>query len=86
MCSEHVTVLLRETVESLEVNPNGVYVDMTLGRGGHSSLILSKLSFHGKLIGIDQDAEAIAKSKARLSKHGKKVYLFQTNFVNFEDF
>ena len=53
MCSEHTTVLLKETVEALEVKPDGVYVDMTLGRGGHSSLILSKLSFKGKLIGID---------------------------------
>ena len=85
MCSEHVTVLLKETVDALEVKPAGVYVDMTLGRGGHSSLILSKLSFNGKLIGIDQDAEAIVKTKARLEKHGKKAYLFQTNFVNFED-
>lgn len=85
MCSEHVTVLLKETVDALEVKPAGVYVDMTLGRGGHSSLILSKLSFNGKLIGIDQDVEAIVKTKARLEKHGKKAYLFQTNFVNFED-
>ena len=84
MCSEHITVLLKETVESLEVKPDGTYVDMTLGRGGHSSLILSKLSFKGKLIGIDQDANAIEKSKNRLEKHGKKAYLFQTNFVNFD--
>lgn len=85
MCSEHITVLLKETVEALEVKPDGVYVDMTLGRGGHSSLILSKLSFKGKLIGIDQDAEAIKKTKARLEKQNKKAYLFQTNFVNFDD-
>ena len=85
MCSEHKTVLLKETVEALEVKPDGVYVDMTLGRGGHSSLILSKLSFKGKLIGIDQDPEAIAKTKVRLEKQGKKAYLFQTNFINFED-
>ena len=84
MSNEHITVLLQETVEALEVKPDGTYVDMTLGRGGHSSLILSKLSFHGKLIGIDQDAEAIAKTKVRLEKHGKKAYLFQTNFMNFD--
>ena len=84
MCSEHTTVLLKETVEALEVKPDGVYVDMTLGRGGHSSLILSKLSFKGKLIGIDQDPEAIAKTKVRLDKQNKKAYLFQTNFVNFD--
>ena len=84
MCSEHTTVLLKETVEALEVKPDGVYVDMTLGRGGHSSLILSKLSFKGKLIGIDQDPEAIAKTKVRLEKQNKKAYLFQTNFVNFD--
>lgn len=85
MSNEHITVLLKETVDALEVKPDGTYVDMTLGRGGHSSLILSKLSFHGRLIGIDQDAEAIAKTKVRLEKHGKKAYLFQTNFVNFND-
>lgn len=85
MCSEHVTVLLHETVDSLNINPDGIYVDMTLGRGGHSSLVLSKLSYHGALIGIDQDADAIAKTKARLDKQGKKNYLFQTNFINFEN-
>lgn len=83
MCSEHVTVLLRETVDALDVKPNGTYVDMTLGRGGHSSLILSKLSMYGRLIGIDQDIDAINKTKSRLEKQGKKVYLFQTNFQNF---
>lgn len=85
MCNEHVTVLLHETVDSLNINPDGIYVDMTLGRGGHSSLVLSKLSYHGALIGIDQDADAIAKTKARLDKQGKKNYLFQTNFINFEN-
>lgn len=85
MSNEHITVLLKETVDALEVKPDGTYVDMTLGRGGHSSLILSKLSFRGRLIGIDQDAEAIGKTKVRLEKHGKKAYLFQTNFVNFND-
>ena len=83
MCSEHVTVLLRETVDALDVKPDGTYVDMTLGRGGHSSLILSKLSMYGKLIGIDQDIDAINKTKTRLEKQGKRVYLFQTNFQNF---
>lgn len=86
MCKQdHVTVLLNETVELLNVKEDGIYMDMTLGRGGHSSLILSKLSFNGMLVGIDQDEEAITKTKARLDKHGKRAYLFNSNFEDFHD-
>lgn len=83
MCNEHISVLLNETIDLLNVNPDGIYLDMTLGRGGHSSLLLSKLSFKGLLIGIDQDEEAITKSKSRLEKQQKKFFLFNSNFSEF---
>ncbi len=60
----HATVLLNEAVEALEVKPEGVYVDCTFGRGGHSRLILSKLGAHGKLIAFDKDPMAIAAGQA----------------------
>ncbi len=58
--SEHITVLLNEAVDALVVDPDGLYVDGTFGRGGHSRLILSRLSEQGRLIGIDKDPRAIA--------------------------
>ena len=57
---EHITVLLNEAVEALVANPDGVYIDGTFGRGGHSRLILQNLTDHGRLIGIDKDPRAIA--------------------------
>jgi len=56
----HTTVLLREAVEALDIQPDGTYVDATFGRGGHSRLILSKLSPKGRLIAFDKDLDAIA--------------------------
>ncbi len=58
--SEHITVLLHEAVDGLVIDADGLYVDCTFGRGGHSQLILDKLSEHGRLIGIDKDPRAIA--------------------------
>jgi len=55
---KHIPVLLNETIEGLNVKPDGLYLDLTIGRGGHSSVILSKLKT-GHLIGFDQDDEAI---------------------------
>ncbi len=57
---KHITVLLNEAVDSLVQNPNGIYVDCTFGRGGHSALILDRLGPQGRLIAIDKDPEAIA--------------------------
>lgn len=59
----HITVLLNEAVDGLSINPDGVYVDCTFGRGGHSRLILSKLSEKGRLFAIDRDPLAIAAAK-----------------------
>lgn len=60
--SQHITVLLHEAVDALITNPDGFYVDGTFGRGGHSSLIVSKLGPAGKLLAIDKDLAAIAKA------------------------
>ncbi|WDD98465.1 16S rRNA (cytosine(1402)-N(4))-methyltransferase RsmH [Thalassomonas actiniarum] len=60
MDNTHISVLLEEAVSGLEINPDGCYIDCTFGRGGHSGLILSKLSEKGRLIAIDRDVTAIA--------------------------
>ena len=60
---EHITVLLHEAVNGLALKENGIYIDGTFGRGGHSRLILSKLSSNGRLIGIDRDPRAIAEAQ-----------------------
>ena len=77
----HYSVLLNETVDSLNINPDGVYVDCTLGGAGHSNLIASRLSEKGRLIGIDRDEFALGKAKERLAKYGEKIVLLHTNFV-----
>lgn len=78
----HYSVLLNETVDSLNINPDGVYVDCTLGGAGHSNLIASRLSEKGRLIGIDRDEFALGKAKERLSKYGDRIVLLHTNFVD----
>ncbi|MGL5726658.1 MAG: 16S rRNA (cytosine(1402)-N(4))-methyltransferase, partial [Plesiomonas sp.] len=60
---QHVTVLLHEAVEGLAIRPDGIYIDGTFGRGGHSRLILSKLGPEGRLIAIDRDLRAIAEAQ-----------------------
>jgi 16S rRNA (cytosine1402-N4)-methyltransferase len=60
---KHITVLLHEAVEGLSIDPNGIYVDGTFGRGGHSRLILSKLGPNGRLFAIDRDPRAIAEAQ-----------------------
>lgn len=61
---KHITVLLHEAVDGLNINPNGIYIDGTFGRGGHSRLILSKLAASGRLISIDRDPRAIAEAQS----------------------
>ena len=63
---KHISVLLNESVDALNINPDGVYADATLGGGGHSELILKRLSPKGLHIGIDRDTEAISAAKERL--------------------
>ena len=78
----HYSVLLNETVDSLNIKPDGVYVDCTLGGAGHSNLIASRLSEKGRLIGIDRDEFALGKAKERLSKYGDRIVLLHANFVD----
>ena len=81
----HIPVLLNEVIEGLNIKSNGIYVDLTLGRAGHSSVILSKLDKDGLLIGVDQDNEAIENSNKRLEKIASNYKLVKSNFVNFEE-
>ena len=69
----HQSVLLAETIDSLMIKPDGIYTDGTLGGGGHSEAILERLGDGGRLIGFDQDADAIHAAGERLSRFGSKV-------------
>jgi 16S rRNA (cytosine1402-N4)-methyltransferase len=75
----HVPVLLDEVLEWLDVKPDGTYIDATLGAGGHSAAIASRLT-SGKLISLDQDAQAIALAAERLTKFGTTVRLVESSF------
>ena len=76
---KHVSVLLNECIEALNIKPDGVYVDGTLGLGGHSSEIAKRLTT-GLLIGIDRDETAIERAGARLAPFGERVKLVHGNF------
>lgn len=82
---EHTTVLLQEAVDGLNIQPDGIYVDCTLGGAGHSSLILSKLSEKGKLFAFDQDETAIAHAKVLLAEYGDKITIIKSNFANLKE-
>ena len=81
---KHISVLLNETIEGLNIKDDGIYVDMTLGYGGHSSEVLKRLK-SGKLIAFDQDSEAIKYSNERLSKISSNYQIVHSNFVNLKD-
>ncbi len=78
----HLPVLLKQTVDYLLTNPDGIYVDGTVGGGGHALQILSRLGEGGHLITVDQDPEAIQAAKRRLSPFGEKVSFHLTGFQN----
>ena len=82
MTFNHKSVLLNETIESLNIQPDGIYVDGTLGGAGHSSEICRRLGTNGRLIGIDQDGDAIAAASERLKEFGDKVTIVRDNYVN----
>ena len=82
---KHITVLLEESVNMLNVKPDGIYVDGTLGGGGHSELILKRLSEKGKLIGIDRDMTAICAAGERLKKYGDRFISVHDNFKNIKN-
>ena len=78
----HTSVLLQETIDGLNIRPDGVYVDGTLGGGGHSYEIASRLSGRGQLIGIDQDEAAITAAGERLKEFGDRVIIVRSNYRN----
>ena len=81
----HKSVLLDETIEKLNIKPDGIYVDGTLGGGGHSYEIASKLSVKGRLIGIDQDADAIVAATERLKPFADRVTIVRNNYTNIDE-
>lgn len=83
--TEHIPVLLNEAIEYLNIKPSGTYVDLTLGRAGHSSEILKKLTDGGRLIGIDKDEVAINESTSTLSKIGNNFVVVRNDFRNFKE-
>ncbi|MFS0782403.1 16S rRNA (cytosine(1402)-N(4))-methyltransferase RsmH [Bacillus sp. 1P06AnD] len=82
---KHITVLLKETVDGLNIKPDGVYVDCTLGGAGHSEYLLSQLSDKGKLYAFDQDETAIENAKVKLEKYSGRVEFIQSNFTYIEE-
>lgn len=82
---EHVSVLLSETVAGLRIKPDGIYLDGTLGGGGHSYEIAKRLLDGGRLIGIDQDEDAIQAAGERLSPFGERVTVVRDNYRNFKN-
>ena len=80
MAFQHTSVLLEETVDGLAVKPDGIYVDATLGGGGHAFEVCSRLSGKGRFIGIDQDAAAIEAAGERLKDFGEKVTIIRSNY------
>lgn len=82
MIFEHKSVLLEETIDSLNVKPGGVYVDGTLGGGGHALEVCRRLGEKGRLIGIDQDEDAISAARERLKGFEEKVTIVKSNYEN----
>ena len=81
----HKSVLLYETVDSLNIKPDGIYVDGTLGGGGHAFEVASRLGENGRLIGIDQDADAIKAATERLTPFKEKVTIVRSNYRNIRE-
>ena len=81
---KHYSVLLSETIEQLNVKPDGIYVDGTLGGGGHAYEVCSRLSNKGRFIGIDQDEAAIEAAGARLSDFGERVTIVRSNYCDMK--
>ena len=82
---DHTTVLLKETVDGLNINPDGIYVDCTLGGAGHSEYLVKQLSPQGRLICFDQDTIAIENAKIRLADYLDRVTFVHSNFRHLKD-
>lgn len=81
----HVSVLLDEVIEGLNIKPDGIYVDGTLGGAGHSSEVAKRLTEGGRLIGIDRDESAIAAASKRLEPYKDRVTIVRDNYLNTLD-
>lgn len=81
---KHTSVLLEECIDNLKINPDGIYVDGTLGGGGHSSRICEHLSERGTLIGIDRDQDALAAASARLEQYPCRKLFVQSNYSDIK--
>ena len=80
----HISVLLNESIDGLNIKEDGIYVDCTLGRGGHSCEILKRIKRGGYLFAFDQDKDAINTSKKRLEEIGNNFTIINSNFVNIK--
>jgi len=81
---KHYSVMLGETLEHLNIQPDGIYVDGTLGGGGHALEVVKRLGAKGSFYGIDQDDAAIAAAGARLSGYTDKITLIRSNYCNMK--
>ena len=81
----HKSILLDEVIENLNIREDGCYVDGTLGGAGHSYQICTHLGEKGRLVGIDQDADAIQAATKRLEPYKDKVSIVRSNYVNFDN-
>ena len=81
---KHKSVLLNETIDGLNIKPDGIYVDGTLGGGGHAYKVCRRLGEKGSIVGIDQDAAAIEAASARLKDFGEKVTIVRSNYCDMK--
>ena len=81
---KHKSVLLNETIDGLNIKPDGIYVDGTLGGGGHANEVCRRLGEKGSIVGIDQDAAAIEAASARLKDFGEKVTIVRSNYCDMK--
>ena len=81
----HQPVLLQETIENLKIKPEGIYVDGTIGGAGHAEEVCKRLSGSGRLIGIDQDADAIEAARSRLIQYKERVTILRGNYCNLTE-
>jgi len=81
---KHISVLLNETIRELDIKPDGIYVDGTLGGGGHAFEICKQLGNYGRFIGIDQDEDAIRAASDRLSEFSSKVTIVRSNYESMK--
>ena len=82
---KHVSIMVDEVIENLDIKSDGIYVDGTLGGAGHAWHICSRLGENGRFIGIDQDEAAIEASKKRLAEFGDKVHVVRSNYCHMKD-